>query len=545
MKQIQYIKFTGLLVSFLMGVLLSAQEAQVPVVGNPPTPPAGTAPSPQLTNVPAGNQAVPAEAAPAAAAPLPVQPTIASSQNVPVQLPTPPTIVQSNPQEQPPQAALVAIPENLPTPGAPGQTPSTPPASLPMLAEAAPTVARVQPPAQPSNVPAEFPQQTPAEVQQPAAMPEAPAPVGLAPEIQNAPQQAAQEQTSPQVPAAAPVASAVPEAPTPTFEQEGIDTFDQEGGNWLLKRQALEKTMDVIEKIKDVFTKTLESRIDYLVKRNKIERTFDAFTNEIGFELGDLSQLLSTLSAQLKQERKTEGDLTEEEREVLADIESKIAAIKGLKETVKIITTMDESLDDAIMQLEKEINTSNSYQTRAWKNFQTIKQVLSDEKAEELYLQTGSLLKNIQDIENYLKGDLLTYFDSVIDSLKQAMDKAQQNIKDLEAKGINLKDEVKKIKQARKARKKLEEQKQQEAAAPQEKKVAPKPAVVQEGWLGSIKNVLYYPVDLAFSGWNYVKSFFVEEKIVVRKPVVSVAKSKNEKEAPKEQAKVVTENKTK
>lgn len=265
-----------------------------------------------------------------------------------------------------------------------------------------------------------------------------------------------------------------------SFEEEGIDTYEQEGGNWLLKRQALEKTMDVIEKIKDVFTKILESRIDYLVKRNKVDRTFDSFSNSIGFELGDLNQLLKTLMAQLKAERKREGDLTEEERTVLAEVESKITELKQLKSTVNSITEMDASLDDAIMQLEKEITTSNSYQTRAWKNFQTIKTVLSDEKAEELYLQTESLLKNMQDILNYLKGDLLTYFNSVINSLKEDMTKAEEAIKNLESKGINLQDEVKKIHKAKKLARKKKSQKKEDEKKKVEEKEVPIKAPIKE-----------------------------------------------------------------
>jgi hypothetical protein len=303
------------------------------------------------------------------------------------------------------------------------------------------------------------------------------------------------------------------EKPAP-FEEEGIDTLEQDGGNWLLKRQALEKTMDVIEKIKDLFTKILESRIEYLVKRNKTDRSFDLFANSIGFELGDLNQLLVTLVTKLKTERKEEGDLSEEERQALAEVETKIAELKSLKASIKSITDMDASLDDAIMQLEKEINTSNSYQTRAWRNFQTIKKVLSDEKAEELYLQTESLLKNMQDIYSYLKGDLLTYFNGIITNLKQEMSQAEEAIKTLQTKGINLKDEVKKIHKAEKlARKKklgkTEEEKTKEAL---EKEAAAKKSEVKKaGWF-----------DPLFSAWDYIMSFFVTQKIEVRKPQTSV-----------------------
>ncbi len=311
--------------------------------------------------------------------------------------------------------------------------------------------------------------------------------------------------------------------PAPTFEEEGIDTYEQEGGNWLLKRQALEKTMDVIEKIKDVFTKILESRIDYLVKRNKIDRTFDLFSNKIGFELGDLNKLLTTLVQDLKGQRKEEGDLTEEERQVLAAIETKITELKNLRTTVRSITDLDASLDDTIMQLEKEIDTSNSYQTRAWKNFQTIKKVLSDEKAEELYLQTESLLKNMQEILRYLKGDLSTYFNSIINNLRQSMDKVEASIKDLDAKGINLLAEVKKIKKAEKLARKKRRQEQMgikaETEAEKKEAAAKKAAaaVKTSGWYDYVSMIWTYPLSIITSTWDYVMSFFVTKKVEPKK----------------------------
>lgn len=341
-----------------------------------------------------------------------------------------------------------------------------------------------------------------------------------------------------------------PEKPAATFEEEGIDTYEQEGGNWLLKRQALEKTMDVIEKIKDIFTKILESRIDYLVKRNKTDRSFDLFANKIGFELGDLNQLLKTLIEQLKAERKKEGDLTEEERTLLAEVESKITQLKDLKSTVNSISDMDASLDDAIMQLEKEITTSNSYQTRAWKNFQTIKKVLSDEKAEELYLQTESLLKNMQEILSYLKGDLLTYFNSVIDTLKEDMSKAEDSISALESKGINLQQEVKKIRKAEKlARKKKLQKKEEEKKKGQEKEIPAKPSVKETkgGWFESLSVIWTYPLSLAASVWDYITSFFATKKVEPKKSgePVKVPEPKRVEERKEKESKIEEEEKKK
>lgn len=425
--------------------------------------------------------------------------------------PAKPSASVNNPEQKPMEVSQETQTKEPAAPAKSMPTPETPQAGT-----------TVQPMQEKEQAPIVAPAQEAAQTVQ-QALPSAPVEPSVPQEEQKKEQQQEQKEAAKQ-----------PEKQSTTIEDEGIDTFGQDGGNWLLKRQALEKTMDVIEKIKDVFTKTLDLRIDYLVKRNKTDKAFDTFSNTIGFELGDLNQLLTTLVTQLKAERKTQGDLPEEERTLLAEIEGKIAELKKLKEKVQSITQMDESLDDAIMQLEKEINTSNSYQARAWRNFQTIKTVLNDEKAEELYLQTESLLKNMQDIETYLKGDLLTYFNGVITTIKDDMSKAQETIKALEEKGINLKDEVKKIRKAEKLARKQKLQKIEDEKKKQQEKESPKPVEkpVTKSWIDSISVLWHYPLAFVTSAWELITGFFGAKKEEV---VQVAARIKQQETAPKQQ----------
>lgn len=133
----------------------------------------------------------------------------------------------------------------------------------------------------------------------------------------------------------------IPAEPKKSAIEEGIDTLDQEGGNWLRKRQALEKTIDTLERIKNLFNNILKSRIDFMVKRNKIDREFDLFANTVGFEFGDLSQQLESMQQSLEKERKDEGELSEQEREALAELDKKITELTELIAQLKKITDLD------------------------------------------------------------------------------------------------------------------------------------------------------------------------------------------------------------
>ncbi len=231
-----------------------------------------------------------------------------------------------------------------------------------------------------------------------------------------------------------PVTSKKPE-PAP----EGITTVDLEEGNWFLKRQALEKTMNVIEALNTLFTKILDLRMTFLVKRNKVDRDFDLFAKQTGFEIGDLSQMVANFIGQMDQERKKEGQLSEQERQFLRQMEQKLEELKKLQTDIASITDMDAAIDDVLMQVEKEIDQSHQHQMQGWRNFQSIKKVLNDEKAEELYLKTEGLLNNMKDIYSYIHGQLLAYFNTMIQNLQETMSSATSKLDALKSAGNDLK----------------------------------------------------------------------------------------------------------
>jgi hypothetical protein len=305
----------------------------------------------------------------------------------------------------------------------------------------------------------------------------------------------------------------------PSATQEGIDTLELEGGNWLLKRQALEKTVDLIEQINGYFTKILEARIDFLVKRNKTDHDFDLFINKIGFEIGDLSRLLHDLVQKMEDERKALGDLTEDERAVLQELDQKIKEIKALQEETNNAVKLTSSLDDVIMQLEQEVTIANSYQTNAWKNFQAIKKVLNDEKAEELYLETQGLLKNIQAVDAYLKGKLLDYFNATVRNITQSTKKIEDTFQALSDKGVNFKDEIERFIESDKKRETVDKTLEQQIAKEAQKKAAARAKKAEQGWGAWFMGILYYPIELVQDMMRSIMSLFSggNEVVVARR----------------------------
>lgn len=295
--------------------------------------------------------------------------------------------------------------------------------------------------------------------------------------------------------------------PTPTLEKkiakEKLDTIDlEEGGNWLLKRKALEDTADVIEKIVNNFSKILEASSTFKIKRNKLDNDYDLYIATIGFNLGDLDQVLTNLMNELERESKEEGGLSSDERSAMETLKEKKNDIKQLQEDLKALAALDEEIDKVVDTVDSQIKTGNNYQNQAWKNFQEIKKVLSDEKAEELYYRTLSLQKSMQEIYTYLTTTLSTYFSNQIQAMRSKMDSIKGKVQSLQTKGVDLQKEIEKFEQEdvkRDAERAKEEQDEAVEKAVQEAKQQR----AQASWWTMIKNVVYWPFVQLANLWNY------------------------------------------
>ncbi|MBI2774689.1 hypothetical protein HYX58_01645 [Candidatus Dependentiae bacterium] len=225
----------------------------------------------------------------------------------------------------------------------------------------------------------------------------------------------------------------------------GIDTVNiEEGGNWLLKRKAVEDMIDLIGEINRRFSSILEARADYKIKQNQLDNEYDKFVTEIGFDIGDADKLLADLLEQLDREQKRQGDLTEQERELLAAITQKQNELTVLQEELQNIHAIESKINDVMTTVDSQIKISNGYQNKAWANFQEIKQLLSDEKAEELYYATDASYKSLQDIYAYLKNTLASYFNDQIQAMRDQMSKIKMSIANLQQIGLDLKHEFEK-----------------------------------------------------------------------------------------------------
>ncbi len=266
----------------------------------------------------------------------------------------------------------------------------------------------------------------------------------------------------------------------PEAEIEGFDTVDLESpaGNWLLKRIWWEKAQNKFNKIRINVNKVADSIMPFFAQQNAFEKSvMDPFYRDIGLEQGELQEIINTLIAKMHQQREREGELDLGERDFLRSLLLEQRNLEQLSKDVKAINELDNKLDEALTTLLKQVNQARMYENQSWQKFDAIAHELNDQKAQELYYSMDALSKNIEDISTYIQTEFSNYFNQILKTAKDQIENIKKTIKNLQEKGIDLKQQITQI---------AEEEVGKEVSA------VPKKAEL--GWFARL--------------WNYLKSWF-------------------------------------
>lgn len=382
---------------------------------------------------------------------------------MPVPVQVPPAI--STPAAPTPAAPAVKAPPVTPVAPAPtikAPTPEVKPAPGAMAPMAAPGISVTpQPMAMPAPVSIPVSQVVPA----PTMAPVQPQPI-IAPVVS----MPAPQPTPPSVTPAKPVEKKKPEGEEPINVGPGVDTIDIEsGGNWLQKRVIWEDAQHKYEKIKELLSRVFDTRMSFFDKRAETDKELNLFFVDIGFAQGELDEIIDTLLATVEIDRKQQGSLSEQERDVRNKLQEKKKELEQLKADVKSISELDSALDDALSQLLKQINLCVSYEKQSWQKFKNIGQELNDKKARAEYAYMDAAQKNIEAIAEYIQGPFNQYYSSVLDKIHEYMNSVKSRLEEIKNSGIELKKKLTDIEESVHKEEKEKEEAAKKAAAAKKK----------------------------------------------------------------------------
>lgn len=297
------------------------------------------------------------------------------------------------------------------------QTPPTPPATSEMV----PTT---PPPTEPVPTPTEGTSQPPVETPPAPAQEEVIATVisSEAPPIQPA--------------------EPVIQKPLGPDEIQGIDTVDiteeEAQGNWLYKRVWWERAEKKFENIRKAINDIFEKRTGFFAQRAELDKNvLDPFYIKIGLSQGGLQEALTELIG-----RMSKGTTNEQENEIIEQAEDQKSELEQLQKEVQQVVKQDGEVDEAIGMLVDQLNKMRRLEQEAWQNFKNIARVLDDRKARELFYKVDNAWRNIQEMQGYIEKTFTPSFATLVDRIKERIQKIDNAILALKEKGIDLKKRI-------------------------------------------------------------------------------------------------------
>lgn len=231
-----------------------------------------------------------------------------------------------------------------------------------------------------------------------------------------------------------------------TKHDSGIDNVHlEDGGNWLLKRVWWEKAEAEYEKVKQEFAGVMEARMKFFSQRNDVDRDLDVFYSHIGFDRGELEQIVDYLIERLEKDVSMDESLTVQERELIQKLVHKKRELEQIKLDVKSIRELEENLDETIATLMQQVNVASEYEKKSWANFKSIARELSDIKAKDMFYDIEGRLASITKIKTYITGKLSHHFNDSLNTLHDQMRRITGEIKVLHGANLDLKKEAEKL----------------------------------------------------------------------------------------------------
>ncbi len=329
--------------------------------------------------------------------------------------------------------------------------------------------------------------------------------------INNPPPAVTVQPTTPTVTAIMPPASiknviSAAEAPftgpdTSAYPEEVIGS----SGNWKKKsewwRQAKKLSLEIDSVGKDI----ADLRKTFTQKYINIGDQHLDFYQSFGFEQGKIEELFASIDKYLEKQRRRKieefteksqrGELKRRDFQGSIDlVGEKITSYKVQLEQLKLdlqsIEELDKSLLERLTKVDEHVSQVSQDIAKVNEINNTMVHVIDHNKARELYFKLkNEIIAKLETIKKYLSETLMQDFEKVTATIGSQIEKTKTTIKQLEEKGLIIKDRARKIKDIKQQRIQEQEMKKQLDPSNQEP-VAKRKVVQQESWYSPLTNFI-------------------------------------------------------
>lgn len=244
---------------------------------------------------------------------------------------------------------------------------------------------------------------------------------------------------------------------TANYTEEVIGSY----GNWIKKSDWWQQLKEVIIKIGTITKEIADARQQFRQKYIAIGNQHTEFFKKFGFDEGKLDGLFESIDKYLEKQRARKvaefseksksGEIKAREIQTRIDlVDEKIKSYKVRLEQLKLdlqsIEELDKSLLDRLTKVDEHITQINQDNAKVREIQKTMLYVVDHNKARDLYYKLkDETLAKLESIKIYLTQTLMQDFETVSSVITTQIQKSTEAIKELEEKGLIVKDRAQEI----------------------------------------------------------------------------------------------------
>lgn len=209
-------------------------------------------------------------------------------------------------------------------------------------------------------------------------------------------------------------------------------------GNWYLKQKYYKEARSLYEQISTEQTtiETTEKQFHTTVEQHQTDLA--KFYKTIGFTQSEADAAITHVDTRMKQLQERPTALTENERKLVIDTEATQKALASLKKEFNTIDSLTDAMAKTMQTMEGKIQEAHNLKKRSWEMVQAIASEINDRRAEQMKLEVETNLKNIQQINGYLSGNLFPFLQTKIQENDTHLETIKTKAKEVQAHGATI-----------------------------------------------------------------------------------------------------------
>jgi hypothetical protein len=190
--------------------------------------------------------------------------------------------------------------------------------------------------------------------------------------------------------------------------------------------------LESLQNVSDLFRNKLKEvekiNLDFKSGLSRYASSFDKNFNDIDEMYNKINDNISFLKKLEESELFKEKEFKKEVAKINDELENQNLIHKNNIDNIDLVNQSIKNLYDSINVLENQIKIVKSFEDNAWKEYQKLDELISDDQAKAIYFKILNFSENAEQINIFIRGNFLNFFNKTMQNVVSAINTINDDI---------------------------------------------------------------------------------------------------------------------